>query len=198
MKTVLRGGYMRRRISNVLRLAGPGLCAISLGACFHPSAQEAVAPTGNYGGTVVAYPVGGYGYDPYPGYYSYGYGYAPYGYGYPGYGYVAPRVIVRPRIYRRRSFGSGSGSNRGSGQYGLHPWNQRHRVGRLTPPEGRGPLPSARPPVTGRMAHPRPPLPAPVTPRPAPAVVPKPSAPTRRTAVPRPSQRPPERPAPRH
>jgi hypothetical protein len=62
---------MQRRISKFGRYAVPGLCALALGACFHPAPQEAVAPSGNYGGTVVAYPVGGYGYDGYDGYPGY-------------------------------------------------------------------------------------------------------------------------------
>ncbi len=180
---------MQRRISKFGRYAAPALCALALGACFHPAPQEAVVPAGNYGGTVVAYPVGGYGYDPYPGYY--GYGYAPYGfpygYGYPGYAYVRPRVIVTPPVYRR---GQPSGTVRVPGQYGLHPWNGNARQGQLRPPMRGMPM---NPPTTGRIAHPRPVAPPP----PRPTVIQKPGVPAQRIAVPRPAPRP-QQPEQRH
>jgi len=182
---------VQQRISRFGRYAAPAFCALALGACFHPAPQEAAVPSGSYGGTVVAYPVGGYGYDPYAGYYGYGYygyGYAPYGvpygYGYPAYVYLRPPVIVTPPVYRRRS---PVGSFRVPGQYGLHPWSGNSREGQLRPPANGMPM---LPPSTGRVAHPRPVAPPP----PRPTVNQKPGVPPQRIAVPRPAPRPPQRP----
>jgi hypothetical protein len=191
-------GYMQRRISKIGRYAVPGFCALALGACFHPAPQEAPVPAGSYGGTVVAYPVGGYGYDPYADYYGYGYapyGYLPYGlpygYGYPGYAYARPPVIVRVPAYGPGVIGRGSVSNPHEGQYGLRPWGGMPRVGRLRPPASPAPVPPA---TTGRIAHPRPVMPS----APRPTVNQKPSVPPQRVAVPRPAPRPEQRPDRRH
>lgn len=182
---------MQRRISKFTKYAAPAVCTLALGACFHPAQQEAVVPSGNYGGTVVAYPVGGYGYDPYPGYY--GYGYAPYGYGYPGYAYVRPRVVVRPPVYLHGQTSNGSIGSPRHGQYGLHPWNGNPRAGHPRPPVSGPPVtPSPRHP-TGRIAQPRP-----VAPAPKPTVIQKPSVPQPRTAVPRPAPHQTHQPEHRH
>jgi len=180
---------MQQRIPKFARHAVPAIAALALGACFHPAPQDAVVPSGNYGGTVVAYPVGGYGYDLYPGYYGYGYAPygAPYGYGYPGYVYLRPRVIVRPPAYRYAVPGSGSVSRPGQGQSGLRPWTGNPRVGHPRPPVSVTPLPSA---PTGRIAHPRPVSP----PAPRPTLNQKPGVPAARVAVPRPAPRPEQRP----
>ena len=198
---------MQQSISKFRRYAAPAVCALALGACFHPAQQEAAAPSGRYGGTVVAYPVGGYGFDPYPGYYGYGYdpypgyygyGYAPYGYGYPGYTYVRPRVVVRPPVYLHGQTGSGSIGSPRQGQYGLHPWNGAPRTGQLRPPVAGTPLTPPPRHGSGRVAQPRPVTP----PAPRPTVIQKPSVPRARTAAPRPAphreQRPADRPERRH
>jgi hypothetical protein len=201
---------MQRRISKFGRYAVPGFCALALGACFHPAPQEAVAPSGNYGGTVVAYPVGGYGYDGYDGYPGYYDGYSPYlyapygvpyGYGVPGYVYVRPRVLVRPPAYnqtlpgRGKTLpGSGSATRPGQDQSGLRPWNGNPRQGQLRPPTG---MPAMPPSQTGRIAHPRPVAP-PAPPAPRPTVNQKPSVPPQRIAVPRPAPRTQQRPERRH
>lgn len=186
---------MQRTISKFGRYAAPAACALALGACFHPTPQEAVAPSGRYGGTVVAYPAGGYGYDPYAGYYGYapyGYaplGYAPYGYGYAPYGYVAPRVIVRPPAYRHPQTVNGNVSEPRHGQYGLQPWNGQPRTGQLRPPVSGVPVnPSPRHAIS-RTVQPRPAAPAP-----RPTVIRTPqAAPRARIAVPRPAPPPPQR-----
>ena len=177
---------MQRTISRFGRYGAPAVCLLALGACFHPAPQEAAVPSGRYGGTVVAYPVGGYGYDPYIGYYGYGYAPygSPYGYGYPAYVYLRPPVSVTPPVYRRRS---GDGSVRVPGQYGLHPWNGNSREGQLRPPLNGMPV---LPPTTGRIAHPRPVAPPP----PRPTVNQKSGVSPRRIAVPRPAPRHQQRP----
>lgn len=185
---------MQRRMSQLGRYAVPAACALALGACFHQTPQEAPVPSGNYGGTVVAYPVGGYAYDPYLGYYGYEpYGtpyLMPYAYGYPGYAYAAPRVVVPAPVYRYSRPSESTPIARG-GQYGLHPWTGKPRTGQLKPPPRGFPAPRAS---TGRIAHPRPPAP----PAPRPTVSRKPSVPAPRVAAPRPAPQPRQRPEWRH
>ena len=149
---------MRQRILKVGQYVVPAICALALGACFHPSPPDgAIAPAGAYGGTVVAYPMDpmafgygfpyAYGYDPYG---AGGYGYSPYAYGYSAYGlspYAYPSGVLYQPIYRYRVRSVGRIGARHNGQYGLQPW------GGLRSPTGGNPLGS---PARPRQAVPRP------------------------------------------
>jgi hypothetical protein len=142
-------GHMQYGISRIGGLVAPFVCALALGACFHPASTASdIGPAGRYGGTVVAYPSYGYG-SPY----DYGYGYdpylgSPYGYGYGYRGYLSPNVIIIPRGDRGTS--GRLGANRHH-QYGLRPWGDGHQPSGLRPPATRVPV---GPP---RTAQPRPP-----------------------------------------
>ncbi len=140
---------MRQGISKVGQCVIPAVCALALGACFHPAPPDgSLAPAGAYGGTVVAYPVGyGYGfpYDyGYSGYGSFGGGYlySPYGYG-PAYGYAPysyPYASVYSPVYLYRTPRRGRIDASQNGQYGLRPWGATHRVAIPRPPIARGPI----------------------------------------------------------
>lgn len=127
---------MWQRISRSKLFLAPAICAVALAACSqNPRPEGAITPAGNYGGTVVAYPVGdmyGYG-SPFDyGYYGLspyaigGYGYSPYAYGY--YGYPGAVVYGPPIIRGYRSPLAGRITTNPYGTYGLQPWSQGHRI----------------------------------------------------------------------